>query len=84
MYPRQKMEECEKMLSVNSITKMLTKESKYSDRGSPWIYQLGYHPRTCCKKGSVKINDNTLINNKVHLTKGKYDDRGSCLKEERQ
>ena len=33
MYPRQKIEECEKMLSVNSVTKMLTKERKYSDRG---------------------------------------------------
>ena len=57
MYPRQKMEECEKMSSVNFVTKMLTKERKYSDRGSPWIYQLSYHSKT----ENVKINDNTLI-----------------------
>ena len=62
MYPRQKMEECEKNVeSHNSGTKMLTKERKYSDRGSPWTYPLSYHSRTYCKKGSVKINDNTLI-----------------------
>ena len=61
MYPRQEMEECEKMVSVNSVTKMLTKERKYSDRGSPWIYQLIYHSRTRCKRGSVKIKDNSLI-----------------------
>ena len=70
MYPRQKMEECEKMLTVNSVTKMLTKERKYSDRGSPWIYQLSYHPRTYCKKGSVKINDNTLIKKHSLVNKG--------------
>ena len=57
MYHRQKMEECEKMLSVNFVTKMLTKEKKYSDKGIPWIYQLSYHSRT----GNVRINDNTLF-----------------------
>ena len=57
MYPRQKMEECEKMLSVNSVTNMLTKERKYNDTGIPWIYQLRYHSRT----RNVKINDNTLV-----------------------
>ena len=54
-------EKCGKMLNVNSDTKMLTKERKYSDMGSPWIYQLIYHSKTCCKRGSVKIKDNTLI-----------------------
>ena len=48
------------MLSVNSVTKMLTKERKYSDRGSPWIY----HSRTCCKKGNININDNILVSTK--------------------
>ena len=45
------------MLSVDSVTKMLTKEKEYSDRGSPWIYQLSYHSRT----RDVKINDNTFV-----------------------
>ena len=45
------------MPSVDSITKMLTKENKYSDKGSPWIYQLSYHSRT----RNVKINDNALV-----------------------
>ena len=45
------------MISVDSVTKMLTKEKKYSDRGSAWIYQLSYHSRI----GNDKINDNTLV-----------------------
>ena len=45
------------MMSVDSITKMLTKEKKYSDKGSPWIYQLSYYSRT----RNVKISDNTLV-----------------------
>ena len=49
------------MLRVNSVTKILAKKRKYNDRGSPWIYQLSYHPRTCFKKGNVKIIDNTLV-----------------------
>ena len=58
MYPRtENGRVLKKMLSVNSVTKMLTKERKYNDRGSPWIYQLSYHSRT----GNVKINDNTLV-----------------------
>ena len=32
----------------------------------------------------MKINDNTLIKYQVQLTKGRYDDMGSCQKEERQ
>ena len=50
-----------KMLCVNSVTKMLTKERKYNDRGSPWIYHSSYHSRTCYKKGNININDNTLV-----------------------
>ena len=58
MYPRtENGRVLEKMLSVNSVTKMLTKEKKYSDRGSTWIYQLSYHSRM----RNVKINDNTLV-----------------------
>ena len=45
------------IMSVNSVTKMLTKERKYSDRRSPWIYPLSYHSRI----GNVKINDTTLV-----------------------
>ena len=72
------------MLSVNFVTKMLAKERKYNDRGSPWIYHLSYHSRTYCKKGNVKINDNTLVKYQVQLTKGSYDVKGSFQKEERQ
>ena len=61
MYPRTENGRVKKMSNVNFVTKMLTKERKDNDKGSPWIYQLSYHPRTCCKKGSVNINDNTLI-----------------------
>ena len=32
----------EKVPSVDSVTKMLTKEKKYNEKGSPWIYQLSY------------------------------------------
>ena len=58
MYPKpENGRVLKKMLSVDSITKMLTKEKKYSDRGSPWIHHLSYHSRT----GNDKINDNTLV-----------------------
>ena len=58
MYPRpENGRVLKKMLSVDSVTKMLTKEKKYSDKGSTWIYQLRYHSRI----GNVKINDNTLV-----------------------
>ena len=46
------MKSVEKMLSVNSVTKMLTKEKKYNDRGSTWIYKLSHHSRI----GNVKYN----------------------------
>ena len=72
-----------KMLSVKYVTKMLEKERKYNDRGIPWIHNLIYQSRTCCKKRNVKINDNTLIKYQLQLTKGRYDDTGSCQKEER-
>ena len=58
------------MLGVKYFTKMLTKERKYNDKGSPWNYQLSYHPRTCCKKRGVKINDNTLIKEHSSINKG--------------